>query len=443
MSKVATSHGIEEFLKSLKFVVTECAEILNIEITHDILASNLFSQLIRKCAVNNNSQVAVLIDEYDAPITNLLDNPEEMDKARKILQEFYAQLKSSDEYISFVFVTGITKYIKGGLYSAFNSPTDISLEPEFGALAGFTHEEILLYYPRQLREVAESQKISQEALLEKMKEYYNGFCFDGQTFIYNPFSMLQFFRVKLFDNFWFNTASTEELIAFLRNMHFVIEDFIKIPVSRKRILNPRSDRYTDPPVYLFQLGYLSLQSSQSDDEFLLDYPNVEVRDALAIRLLESYFKTVPDTEAACEKMKEAVINRDPALAVQAINMLLAVIPYDDYEKGPHDESFYRRFIISFIHVAGLYQHGEPCADKGCSDLIFNLGNQIWIVVLKVSRPGESTDQFKLDEAITQIKRKKYADAYYKPITLALVINDNQRRITLWSCEGSCIDHKKN
>ncbi|MDR3204008.1 MAG: AAA family ATPase, partial [Deltaproteobacteria bacterium] len=198
LSTLTTSQGKKRFYKSLIDTTKMLYESLNIDVPDYDSVSALFSYLITKCSKTYDSQVVVLIDEYDTPITKLLDKPDEAENARKALREFYSQLKANDEYISFVFVTGITKYIKGGLYSAFNNPTDISLRPQFGALTGFTHDEIKRYYGQAIKQVAKSQKVTNEELLGEMKRYYNGFCFDAETLVYNPFSTLRFFEEKKF-----------------------------------------------------------------------------------------------------------------------------------------------------------------------------------------------------------------------------------------------------
>jgi hypothetical protein len=188
----------------------------------------------------------------------------------KVLLEYYKQLKACDKYLSFVFVTGITKFIQGGLYSTFNNQSDISISPKYGALTGFTHSEIKQCYSQQLKNVAKSQKISLKILLEKMQNYYNGFCFDGQTFVYNPFSTLLFFEAENFDNFWFNTGTPDQLVSFFKENHFTLEEFRGIEVSRDRIKNPRQNRAADPAVYLYQLGYLSLRPGLSENSFTMD-----------------------------------------------------------------------------------------------------------------------------------------------------------------------------
>lgn len=108
--------------------------------------------------------------------------------------------------------------MKVGLSSAFNNLRDISLHPDYGALTGFTQNELQKYYATQIREVALYHKMSEEKLLKKMKDYYNGFCFDGQTFVYNPFSTVEFFINKEFDNFSFHSRTPEQLISFMKKM---------------------------------------------------------------------------------------------------------------------------------------------------------------------------------------------------------------------------------
>jgi hypothetical protein len=196
LSGIITEKGPDEFEKALGRRTAEVAEWLDIDVPEDIPANEILGKLIGRLFRKHGRQVAVLIDEYDSPVTNLADHPDEAEKIRIPLRRYYSELKRLDRYISFIFVTGITKYVQGGLYSAFNSPTDISVNPMFGAMVGFTHEEVKYYYGRQISEVAQSQNVSSKILLEKMKNYYNGFSFDAQTFVYNPFSTLLFFLKK-------------------------------------------------------------------------------------------------------------------------------------------------------------------------------------------------------------------------------------------------------
>jgi uncharacterized protein (DUF433 family) len=307
LSSPVAIHGEMEFEKSLRHHTVRVAKELGIELVDDLPASDLLSSLIIECKYKYDSEVAVLIDEYDSPVTKLLDKPEEAEKVRLLLREYYMQLKACDKYISFVFVTGIAKNVQGGLYSAFNNYTDISLSTKYGAITGFTHEEIVHNYPYQIKEAAQSLKVTEEKLLVDLKNYYNGFCFDGITLVYNPFSTLRFFEDKKFRNFWFSSGTPEQLISFFKKNHYTIDDFQDISVFADDVMNPPQDRELAPSIYLYQLGYLSLRLGESDDEFRLDYPNIEVKVSIARRMLESYFNSSEKVKSVEKKHKKSFV----------------------------------------------------------------------------------------------------------------------------------------
>ncbi|MDR3204257.1 MAG: AAA family ATPase [Deltaproteobacteria bacterium] len=195
MSKLTISQGPEIFYDSLNEATKKLCESLNIDVSECSTASSLFSALIRECSETYGNQVAVLIDEYDTPYTQLLDKPDEAEKMSKTLNMFYRRLKVYDGATSFVFVTGITRVV---MDSALNNRIDISRNQEFGALTGFTHEEIKRYFGKAIKHTAKSRKLTDEELLEEMKRNCDGGCFDRKTFVYNPFSTLRFFEQKTF-----------------------------------------------------------------------------------------------------------------------------------------------------------------------------------------------------------------------------------------------------
>jgi hypothetical protein len=213
MSDLEMSVGPKIFRDVLIRTILDLAKTLGIELQPIDSAPYLFSSLIKACCRKYDRKIAVLIDEYDAPVTKLLKKPDEAEEVREMLRDFYVTLKANDKYISFAFVTGITKYVKGGLYSAFNNPVDISLNPKYGALTGFSHEEIKKNFGTYIKQTADYQKMKEEDLLEEMKRYYNGFCFDAKTLVYNPYSTLCFFDRQEFKNFWFNTGTSQQLIT--------------------------------------------------------------------------------------------------------------------------------------------------------------------------------------------------------------------------------------
>jgi hypothetical protein len=395
-----------------------------------------------------------------------------MEKLRETLREFYSLLKSCDDLISFVFVTGITKYVQGGLYSAFNNPTDISLEPGYGAIAGFTHEELSLNYPKQIRETAVSLNMATDELLKKMEEFYNGFSFDAKTLVYNPYSMLLFFRKKNFYKFWFNTGTPAQLPHFFKGQEIISENFRGVEVEKDDIFCPDSTMELDPKVFLFQVGFLSLRPSSSPDSFLLVYPNKEVEQAMERHIFISRFKSKQEADDLSVRLRKALISRDPALFIEQFNMYLANQPFDfygKYGKKIHDESFYRMLLVSLIIAVSSASHTETHKSVGKSDLVTHFGDITWVIELKVYKPDmskimkkteaakdkskeaeamkdkskemereemeEKEEKEELQKAIDQIKARRYSKPFYKPVMIALVINDRTRDIKEWWCSG--------
>jgi hypothetical protein len=452
MSTLTFNKGADEFEMSLRRITAKIADRFDIVIPVDIPAKEILYDLVEKSHNKFNQKVVILIDEYDSPVTNLLYTPEKADPIREELRYYYMQLKALDKHIAFIFVTGITKFVQGGLYSAFNNPTDISFMPEYGALTGFTHEEIEKYYSRQITNTAEELGMSPNLLLEKMKDYYNGFCFDEKTLVYNPFSTVLFFDRKLFRNFWFYSGSPDHLITFFKKTRLTVDQFRGDTISCDSLENPSSDTFIDPAVYLFQLGYLSLRPGPATDFYTLDYPNTEVKQSMARRLLESYFKgSSVKASNVWKNLQKAVTARDPAALVEEFNKLLSAIPYDDYNKESQtdsgvvpsnksketkrDESWYRSSLFALVYAAALDPRAEVHGNLGRADIILSFGDQVWVLELKVRHHDDSKDEILAKNALKQIYEKNYAGSFDDPVLLGLVINDEDRLIKAWECRG--------
>jgi hypothetical protein len=279
-------------------------------------------------------------------------------------------------------------------------------------------------------------------LLEKMKRYYNGFCFDSETFVYNPFSTVLFFKNKKFDNFWFNSGTPEQLVSFLRQIRlddeeskrFDMEKFRGLSIPRDRITTPRSDRFQDPATYLYQLGYLSLRPGTTEQDFILDYPNVEVRQSMGLRLLESYYKSPDEAAGAIQHVLNALSQRDPVGIIREINILLSSLPYDDLKDGKLSEGQYRRDIFTLFYGAGLDPRAESHNIVGRSDVVLKYGGQTWVIELKTTQAGKK-DVDLAHDALTQILERNYGGPYRNPVSLGAVINEKTRIIKAWECKG--------
>jgi hypothetical protein len=355
-------------------------------------------------------------------------------------------MKALDKYISFIFVTGITKAAHLGLLSTFNSYSDISTDPRYGALCGFTQVELKNYFPHHLRRTAKTLKLTEAELLIKVEDYYNGFCFDGINRVYNPFSTLRFFDVQEFKKYWFQTGTPSILTELFKNKQLTLDDFREQTVSKDFADDPGDLIESNPLSFLYQTGYLSLRPGPSEDQFLLDYPNREVLEAMSNLLVVSFLGDSLSSDIYSE-IKEALTNRKASSLIEELNLFLSNLPYDDFNEAriktnrrsnksglDYGEFLYRSSLFSIFYGAGLRVATEIHGSLGRKDLVVEMGKWAWVLEFKVRRKEESeTDALK--ETREQIIKKRYAAAYRNPICLGLVINDEKRAITLWEYFG--------
>jgi hypothetical protein len=396
---------------------------------------------------------AILIDEYDAPFVAFMERPpKERKQLRAAMRDYYSKFKALDNYISFVFVTGITKSAHLGLLSVFNSYNDISINPEYGAICGFTQEELQNYFAPHIKRTAERLKMTETELLEKTRDYYNGFSFDGVTRVYNPFSTLLFFINKEFKKFWFNTGTSTILANFLEDNRLTVEEFSGLEVSKDFADNPGAFKESNPVSFLYQTGYLSLRPGSNEDNFVLDYPNLEVRESMS-NLLVINFLGLMRVGLLYYHLAEALAKGDAAAVIDEFNFFLANLPYDDYSAAEgqtrresksafvFDERFYRSSLLSLLYASNVRVLPEAQGNLGRKDLAVEREKRIWVIELKVRRNGENA-QKKLKEARDQIIEKRYALTYDNPICLGIVIDDAKREILEWESFGDLKEETK-
>ena len=209
MSKVTTD-SIDEFKKSLIERTRKVATGLDIDVDTNHSPGDVLDELIISTAKKYKQKVVILVDEYDKPYTDFVNDTDMAEEIRKVLRNYYVQIKANDEYIRFTFITGISKFARFGVFSTLNTPLDISMMPEYAEICGYTEEEIIRYFPDYLEETANRKQISVSELIGKMRYYYNGFCFDreAKTRLYNPYSTLSFFREMDFADYWIESGKS-------------------------------------------------------------------------------------------------------------------------------------------------------------------------------------------------------------------------------------------
>jgi hypothetical protein len=233
-----------------------------------------FEELIEAVVEKTGKQVVILIDEYDKQIVDYIDpyNLQKANEQRDILKQFFSILKNASEDIRFLLITGVSTFSKVSIFSELNHLTDLTLNAEYAALCGYTQDELEHYFAAYLR-------ILPPDTLEKMKTWYNGYSWDGETFVYNPFSVLKFFNQKTYSNYWFESGTPTFLVRLLRKrFNYKLEE---TEVNDTILESFRLEEFDglDVNSILLQTGYLTIKEKTNQGTFILNYPNQEVRKA--------------------------------------------------------------------------------------------------------------------------------------------------------------------
>jgi hypothetical protein len=357
--------------------------------------SGKFEYLIQQLA--RNGKVVVLIDEYDAPIIHYLGtDTERAVQHRELLREFYTVLKNNDQQLEFVFLTGVSKFSKTGIFSGLNNLTDLTMHPEYATMLGYTQAELEHNFSEEIEATAQHMGLTRGALLEEMRVWYNGYRFEEKAeTVYNPVSINNFFSVKKFENFWFATGTPTFLINLLKK-----EGIYALNPGEQTVLDFDSFDLEDIRPYglLYQTGYLTIQSRDSYGQYTLDYPNLEVKNAMVSYLLEAFGGVSKGAGVSMAiRMEKAFVANDLDTVMRTLQDIFASIPYFLYEKYP--EKFFHAAIHLLFTYMGIRIHSEVCTSDGRVDSMVETPTHVYILEYKLDKTPE--------EALQQIRRKKY------------------------------------
>ena len=384
----------------------------------------LFNIIIR--LYKQFGQIVVLIDEYDKPMTDNLNNLEKANEMREALSKFYGVLKGCP-YLRFVMVTGVSKFSKAGLLSGVNNLEDISMDEEYGDIVGYTQQELEDNFDKCIEKSSQKLSMSRKELLDKIKEFYDGFSFDGVTNVYNPFSVLNFFKKSDFSNYWYVSGSPSFLLNYLQNHRIQNPDkYDGINVSKK-FADKREIESASVESFLFQAGYLTIKKKLLN-EFVLGYPNEEVRSSLADMYLDDVYHIEGYTTLGNEIWK-ALEDDNIENLVKSFNLAISGIPYEDFQN--RDEYWYRSLFVMLLRGAGIIYFAEVHTFKGRSDVVIVFKNKVVVVEFKLAKNSSEVEK-KRKEGEEQIKSRDYSSAYEginrKNINLVLVADDQKRQL---------------
>ncbi len=277
-----SSYGyqVENLEEILSYIIAEHAKKHEVQIS-TISLSVQFKSLVEQIA-QKGKPVVVLVDEYDKPIVDFLTETAKAKANQEVLRDFFSPLKDLEKngHLQFLFITGVSKFSKVSLFSDLNNLTDLSISPVAHDLLGITQEELLQYFDSHIQRSAKRLRMSVEELLTGIQLWYNGYSFDGDTRLYNPYSLLNFFEQSRFRNFWFATGTPTFLVKSIRNHQIKPSELENIEVP-KTFFDHFS--FEDLLYLLFQTGYLTIKKTRQkkyETTYFLGTPNVEVRISL-------------------------------------------------------------------------------------------------------------------------------------------------------------------
>ena len=442
MSNIDTSKGIESMEETMCYLTQNVAKNIDVRLSNTKLCSALLDELIEAASEKYGQKVVILLDEYDKPYTDFVNDPEMAEKVRDVLRSYYVKIKTKDEYIRFTFITGISKFAKLGVFSTLNTLKDISLMPEYAEICGYSEEEIIRYFPDYLDETSKYMNVTTSELIEKMRYYYNGFAFDRHASVklYNPFSTLLFLGEKEFFNYWIDTGSPKFIADYMKRHKVTVEQFRNLPITLDFARSPGDVDTTPPEGFLYQSGYLTLHPFEGGG-LALDYPNTEVLNSMSKFVADNILQQKGESFGSYNRrLMHALMNNDYGLFKDALNTLLASIPYDDFSKAaeecilfgkykfPAQEWLYRSCILSFLRGCGVVVDAELHTCLGRPDLVISHNGIVWVIEIKVAYESESAVQ-KAEEAYRQIIDKQYAKPYPAAVCIGLGIDNSLRQIT--------------
>ncbi len=441
MTEVDTD-GPDPVKRGLLFQIQRTADSFGVSLTQDHY-KYAFNELLEKLA--RRERVILLIDEYDKPILDHLHKPALADAIRGVLRNFYSTIKDADPFLRFVFITGITKFTKAGVFSTLNNLNDITFKEPYATMLGYTQEELEEVFSEHIDAASHKLNQDRQVFLDDLRRYYNGFSFDGNEFVYNPFSVLGFFGDYRYRNYWFESGSPYFLSQYIRTHRIEFDKLTDHPVTESLFSNYEIEK-SPPESFLVQSGYLTFKDYDRELGYTLDFPNQEVKDAFnQLILLNSYELDDYQAGAIRAAMIEGLRNRDFPRIFAQMQQVFSAIPYHLYlnrlEKKELTggierlERYYHVVLLTLLWGCGIDAVAEEPSNLGRSDLAIRYGQDVWILELKKA-PNPQAVKATAQQGLEQIKEKGYANRY-KGRTLFLVgigIDEEKRNLGCFAME---------
>jgi hypothetical protein len=388
-----------------------------------------FKGVICRAYEMTGQQVVILVDEYDKPILEEIDNPEAQERQREVLKQFYGVLKNLDGYIKFALLTGVTKFSKVSVFSGLNNLYDISMDSRFASICGITDEELDTVFVPYIQRLATALHRTYDEVREVLRVQYDGYHFcEDSVGIYNPFSLLCTFQSNKIKSYWFETGTPSYLVYLLKKYNFNLEQMATAEVDEE-VLNSVDSQSKNPLPVIYQSGYLTIKDY--DPEFglyQLGFPNKEVENGFLKFILPSY-ASIDNTQSAffiTNFVKEIRAGKVDDF-FKRMSSLFADTPY---ELVKDLENHYQNVLFIVTKLMGFYVKAEYHTSEGRIDVVLQTDDCTYVMEFKLNGTAE--------EALAQINDKNYALPFAadnrKLIKIGVNFSSKTRNIERWVVE---------
>jgi hypothetical protein len=444
-------HSPQDLDNKLGPVLLEHARQYTVSLSAIGLANRL-RELIRAIHEKTGLPLVILVDEYDKPLLDNIEDPAKALVMREALKNLYSPLKEVDSLLQFVFLTGVSKFSKVNIFSGINNLMDLTLSPAYATICGYTQGDLETSFADHLAGVDR----------EQLKLWYNGYSFLGEA-VYNPFDILLFIRNDhIFRNYWFETGTPTFLVKLMQKNRYFLPDLAKIEVGEE-ILSSFDLETMQPTTLLFQTGYLAIKGSEfrrSKQLYRLDFPNLEVRQAFSDFLVTAYTQAGVEKERYADAAYDALLAGDLVALEASLRRLFAGIPWRNFTNNDlaEYEGYYASVLYAFFSAITCLVTAEDINNHGQADLTIRLADNIYVMEIKTVQDtslgtallgtavqgaaapdtAASTDSGTVgvqasNSALTQVRARGYAEKYLgeagvRVFELALVFSMARRNL---------------
>lgn len=419
-------YSIENLHAVLGGILETYEELYGISIESDAKKAygTRLGNIISAAVKRTGKQAVILIDEYDAPMLDSISDKNMQSQIRDIMRDFFSPLKANEGIERFVFITGITKFSQLSIFSELNNITNISMKDEYSTLCGFTKQEILNNFHDGIEELAKAHDTTFDETVDRLRQKYDGYHFSAHgAGLYNPYSLLNAFMDKDFQNYWFSTGTPTFLIELMRNNNLLLPDLEDIVATKDQFDTP-TENISDPIPVLYQSGYITIKSCEYG-AYTLAFPNDEVREGFNTFALNYLAPTYGRQRTSFGiRFGNAMRADDIDSAMEALQVFLAGFPYD---LSLNKEKDFQAIIYAIFETLNFTIRAEARTSNGRVDIIVQTSTTIFVMELKLDKTA--------DEALAQIEDKHYALPWKyngrKVFKVGINFSTKERTVTEW------------